>query len=150
VLLKATTDAATPDIKPASLFSAESIFKNKHILVADDDDRNIFALSNALQAKGLKVSMARNGQEALNLLDGQENFDLVLMDIMMPVMDGLEATKRIRMKSSGQNIPIIALTAKAMKGSRESCLAAGANDYLAQPVDMERLFSMLRVWLAKK
>ncbi len=136
--------------KPAGLFGVEAVFKGKNVLIADDDDRNIFALTNALQAKGLTISNVHNGQEALDALSGKHAFDLVLMDVMMPVMDGNEAMRRIRALPHGGEIPIIALTANAMKGSREACIAAGANDYLSKPVNMERLLSLLRVWLARK
>lgn len=134
----------------APVFGAESVFAGKSILIADDDDRNIFALSSALKTKGLKITSVSNGQKALEALASETHFDLVLMDVMMPVMDGLEAMRRIRGQPAGNKIPIIALTAKAMKGSREACIEAGANDYLSKPVDMERLLALLRVWLAKK
>ena len=116
------------------------------ILIVDDDMRNSFALSKLLSDKGLIVRIAQNGQKALDLL-AQEAVDLVLMDIMMPVMDGYEAARRIRAQQEFKTLPILALTAKAMKGDRQKCLAAGANDYLPKPIDVDRLFSMLRVWL---
>jgi CheY-like chemotaxis protein len=108
--------------------------------------RNSFALSKLLSENGITVRIAPNGQKALDLLE-EEAVDLVLMDIMMPVMDGYEATRRIREKPKFKNLPILALTAKAMRGDQEKCLAAGANDYLPKPIDVDRLFSMLRVWL---
>lgn len=151
LLRKGNTVAPAKVNKSDELFGAEAAFKGKHILIADDDDRNVFALTNALQTKGLKVSYVHNGQEALNALEGRSSaVDLVLMDVMMPVMDGLEATRHIRKKTIGGEIPIIVLSAKAMRGSREACIEAGANDYLSKPVDMERLLALLRVWLAKK
>jgi tubulin-specific chaperone A len=126
----------------------ESILRDKQILLADDDMRNVFAITNTLEEKGMKVLMAKNGKEALECLDSRPNeVDLVLMDIMMPEMDGYEAIREIRKKDDFKKIPIIALTAKAMKGDRSKCIEAGANDYLAKPVDTEKLFSMLRVWL---
>ena len=108
--------------------------------------RNSFALSKLLSDKGLIVKIAQNGQKALDLL-AKEPVDLILMDIMMPVMDGYETMQRIRDQSKFKTLPILALTAKAMTGDREKCLAAGANDYLSKPIDVDRLFSMLRVWL---
>jgi CheY-like chemotaxis protein/putative methionine-R-sulfoxide reductase with GAF domain len=125
----------------------ESILRDKIVLLADDDMRNVFAISNTLEDKGMNVLVAKNGIEALECLSSRPDVDLVLMDIMMPEMDGYEAIREIRKKDNLQKIPIIALTAKAMKGDRSKCIEAGANDYLAKPVDTEKLFSMLRVWL---
>jgi CheY-like chemotaxis protein len=118
-------------------------------LIVDDDARNAFALSKLLADKGLKVHIAPTGSKALEALD-KTPIDLVLMDIMLPGMDGYEITRRIRAQLRFRQLPILALTAKAMKGDREKCLEAGANDYLAKPVDAERLLSMLRVWLSKE
>ena len=123
------------------------ILKNKHILVADDDMRNTFALAKMLRKNGMRVYMAENGKKAVELLDKKLRVDLVLMDIMMPVMDGYEAIKKIRSKKKFKTIPILALTAKAMKGDRLKCIKAGANDYIAKPIDNDRLLSMLKVWL---
>jgi CheY-like chemotaxis protein len=109
--------------------------------------RNSFALSKLLSEKGIIVKLAKDGQKALDLLAKEPEIDLVLMDIMMPVLDGYEATKQIRLQPKFKNLPILALTAKAMKEDREKCLAAGANDYLSKPVDVDRLFSMLHIWL---
>jgi CheY-like chemotaxis protein len=124
------------------------VLEGKTIMIVDDDMRNSFALSKLLSDKGMVTKIAYNGQKALELLaeDGAA-VDLILMDIMMPVMDGYETIKQIRAQRQFNDLPILALTAKAMKGDREKCLAAGANDYLAKPVDVDRLFSMLRVWL---
>jgi CheY-like chemotaxis protein len=116
-------------------------------LIVDDDMRNSFALSRLLSDKGILVKIARDGQKALDLLAQDPEVNLILMDIMMPVLDGYETIKRIRAQQQFKTLPILALTAKAMKGDREKCLAAGANDYLPKPVDIDRLFSMLRVWL---
>ena len=129
------------------LHHPDTTLSGKHILVVDDDMRSAFALSKLLSEKGLKVSIARNGIKALETLDSSPGIDLVLMDIMMPEMDGYEAMRRIRAQMRFRMLPILALTAKAMKGDQEKCIAAGANDYLSKPVDVDRLFSMLRVWL---
>jgi CheY-like chemotaxis protein len=128
------------------LYHEDGLLKDKKILIVDDDMRNSFALSKLLSDKGLIARIAQNGQKALDLL-AQEAVDLVLMDIMMPVMDGYETIRQIRARPEFRSLPILALTAKAMKGDREKCLAAGANDYLPKPIDVDRLFSMLRVWL---
>jgi CheY-like chemotaxis protein/signal transduction histidine kinase len=127
----------------------EHVFEGKRVLVVEDDVRNIFALSSVLEPKGAKIEIARNGREALDVLANKPGFDLVLMDIMMPVMDGLEATRAIRKQSALAKLPIIALTAKAMADDRESCLAAGANDYIAKPLDVDKLLSLARVWITK-
>jgi signal transduction histidine kinase/CheY-like chemotaxis protein len=127
----------------------EAVFDGRRILVVEDDVRNIFALSSVLEPKGIKVSIARNGKEALKSLTEIADIDLVLMDIMMPEMDGIEAMQRIRQKPEWAKLPIIALTAKAMKDDQEKCLKAGANDYIAKPLDVEMLLSLLRVWMPK-
>jgi CheY-like chemotaxis protein/signal transduction histidine kinase len=127
----------------------DRVFEERTVLVVDDDVRNIFALISALDEKGAQVVTARNGQEALQKLEENPQIDLVLMDVMMPVMDGLEATRRIRKDPRWSRLPIIAVTAKAMKDDQEQCLGAGASDYLAKPIDLERLFSLIRVWLPK-
>jgi len=128
------------------LYNHDSVLKDKKVLIVDDDMRNSFALSKLLSERGINVKIAANGQEALDHLTTQ-CADLVLMDIMMPVMDGYETIKRIRQQSKFSDLPVLALTAKAMKGDREKCLAVGANDYLPKPIDVDRLFSLLRVWL---
>ncbi|MFK2932639.1 response regulator [Dyella agri] len=120
-----------------------------HLLLVDDDMRNLFALSKVLRGWGLKVSMAQDGPRALRMLEEEDALELVLMDIMMPGMDGYEAIRQIRAQSRLAQLPIIALTAKAMRGDREQCLAAGANDYLSKPVDLDKLNSMIRVWLRR-
>lgn len=127
--------------------SRDHVFQGRRILLVDDDVRNIFALTSALEQKGLAVEIARNGEEAIAKLDAAPDIDLVLMDVMMPVMDGLEATRRIRTDARFVKLPIIAVTAKAMRDDHEQCLKAGASDYLAKPIDLDRLFSLLRVWL---
>ncbi|GAB1410314.1 hypothetical protein MASR1M90_14680 [Desulfovibrionales bacterium] len=117
------------------------------VLLVDDDMRNVFALSHVLEEKGIQVIVARDGQESLTRLNATQGIELVLMDIMMPNMDGYEAMRTIRRDPQFASLPIIALTAKAMKGDRNKCIEAGANDYLAKPVDAEKLLSLLRVWL---
>ena len=109
--------------------------------------RNLFALSKVMRGWGLTVSMAQDGQKALKALEGDPATELVLMDIMMPGMDGYEAIRAIRAQPHWVNLPVIALTAKAMRGDREKCLEAGASDYLSKPIDIDKLASMLRVWL---
>ena len=130
--------------------SRESIFDGRRVLLVEDDVRNIFALSNALEPKGARVEIARNGKEALSVLDRLPGkIDMVLMDLMMPEMDGLTATREIRKRPGCEKLPIIALTAKAMPDDRERCLAAGANDYIAKPIEMEKLLSLMRVWMRR-
>ena len=130
--------------------SRDKAFEGRRILVVDDDMRNVFALTSALEQKGADVEVARNGLEALQKLrDMDGDADLVLMDVMMPEMDGLTATREIRKNPQWQKLPVIAVTAKAMKEDQEKCLAAGANDYLAKPIELERLFSLMRVWMPK-
>lgn len=133
-----------------SLHDRNAMFTDKRVLLVDDDIRNIFALSSVLENLGLKISTARNGQEAIDALKQQtatETIDLVLMDIMMPVMDGLEAMRQIRGLPALSKLPIIALTAKAMKEDKSACIQAGANDYLTKPVNVDRLVASLRIWL---
>jgi len=125
----------------------DRVFEGRTILLVDDDVRNVFALTSALEQRGAKIEVGRNGYEAIAKLDEVPGIDLVLMDIMMPGMDGLEATRRIRADGRFDRLPIIAITAKAMKDDQEQCLAAGANDYLAKPIDLSRLYSLLRVWM---
>ena len=132
----------------------ESGFEGRRILIVEDDVRNIFALSKVLEPRGAKVEIARNGREALEVLDrgwssASTRVDLVLMDIMMPEMDGLTAMREIRKRAEWQKLPIIALTAKAMQDDQERCLQAGANDYIAKPLDVDKLLSLVRVWMAQ-
>jgi CheY-like chemotaxis protein len=120
---------------------------HKKVLVVDDDVRNVFALSGLLERHGMHVSNASTGREAIDLIEATPDLAIVLMDIMMPEMDGYETMRRIREDTRFRLVPIIALTAKAMKGDREKCLEAGASDYIAKPVNTEQLLSLLRVWL---
>ncbi|MEX6674806.1 response regulator [Pseudomonas sp. W2Oct36] len=129
--------------------SRDRVFEGRKILVVDDDVRNIFALTSALEHKGAIVEVGRNGLEAIEKLNTVEDIDLVLMDVMMPEMDGYEATIEIRKNPRWRKLPIIAVTAKAMKDDQDRCLQAGSNDYLAKPIDLDRLFSLIRVWLPK-
>lgn len=122
--------------------------KDKIILLVDDDMRNIFALSAVLDGYGFKVEIANDGEEALMKIGGMEKVDLILMDIMMPKMDGYETIKAIRENPKWRKLPIIALTAKAMKEDRDLCINAGANDYITKPVDVDKLLSLIKVWLA--
>ena len=123
------------------------VLKGKTIMVADDDVRNIFSITKSLEIYGMNVISAIDGKDALNQLDANKNVDLVLMDMMMPEMDGYESTRRIREIPRYRKLPIIAITAKAMTGDREKCIAAGASDYITKPVDLDQLISLLRVWL---
>jgi CheY-like chemotaxis protein/signal transduction histidine kinase/CHASE3 domain sensor protein len=125
----------------------EASLRGRRLLLVDDDMRNLFALSKVLRAKGIDVVMAQDGQKALDTIDTDKGIELVLMDIMMPVMDGYDTMRAIRARPDVAKVPIIALTAKAMRGDREKCLDAGANDYLSKPIDVDRLLSMIRVWL---
>ncbi|MBI3904994.1 MAG: response regulator [Pseudomonas fluorescens] len=129
--------------------SRDKVFEGRKVLLVDDDVRNIFALTSALEHKGAVVVIGRNGREAIERLNEVQDIDLVLMDVMMPEMDGFEATVEIRKDPRWRKLPIIAVTAKAMKDDQERCLQAGANDYLAKPIDLDRLFSLIRVWLPK-
>jgi CheY-like chemotaxis protein len=132
-----------------NLQDKEAIFQAKKILLVDDDMRNVFALSKILQERGMEIIKAENGKIALEMLDTHPDIDMVLMDIMMPEMDGYEAMKRMRSQAKFKNLPVIALTAKAMNDDRQKCIDAGANDYIAKPIDIERMLSLMRVWLSK-
>lgn len=133
--------------------SRETALEGRNVLVVEDDVRNVFALSSILEPTGIKLQIARNGIEALQALERADAsgpaVDLVLMDIMMPEMDGYTAMREIRNRPAWRRLPIIALTAKAMKDDQEKCLAAGANDYIAKPLDVEKLLSLVRVWMPK-
>jgi CheY-like chemotaxis protein len=134
--------------------SRDAALEGRRILVVEDDVRNVFALTSVLEPRGAVVEIARNGREALQALEAAaanpgRAIDLVLMDVMMPEMDGLTATREIRKRSEWKRLPVIMLTAKAMPVDQENCLAAGANDYLAKPLDVEKLLSLVRVWMPR-
>jgi CheY-like chemotaxis protein len=131
----------------SKLHKGGDTFENKKILLVDDDVRNVFALSSVLEHRDMKVIYAENGREALDKLEEEQDIDLVLMDIMMPEMDGYEAMRRIRENTRWSHLPVIALTAKAMKDDRNKCIEAGASDYIAKPVNTDQLLSLMRVWL---
>ncbi len=132
----------------------DAVLEGRRILIVEDDVRNVYALTNILEPRGALVEIARNGQEALDALDrsaedASRSIDLVLMDVMMPVMDGLDATRRLRIDPRWTKLPIIMLTAKAMPDDQARCIAAGANDYMAKPLDVDRLLSLVRVWMPR-
>jgi CheY-like chemotaxis protein len=129
------------------LYSSDEDLVGRTVLLVDDDARNIFALSSVLERRGMKVLTAATGREAVSLLGDKPETAIILMDIMMPEMDGYETMRTIREKPQWRRLPIVALTAKAMKGDREKCLEAGASDYLAKPVNTEQLLATLRMWL---
>jgi CheY-like chemotaxis protein len=134
--------------------SRDAVLEGRRILIVEDDVRNVYSLSNILAPRGALVQIARNGQEAVEALHvsarlASQTIDLVLMDVMMPVMDGLTATREIRKDSRWSKLPIIALTAKAMPDDQERCLRAGANDYMAKPLDVDKLLSLVRVWMPR-
>jgi CheY-like chemotaxis protein len=129
------------------LHSADDILVGKRVLIVDDDVRNVFALTSALESRGMLVRFAENGRDAIQTLDADPEVDLVLMDVMMPELDGHETTRALRADARFAELPIISLTAKAMKGDREKSIASGASDYITKPVDIEQLISLMRVWL---
>ena len=135
------TDKPIPPLPP------DADFAGKKVLLIDDDRRNIFAIASVLKAQGMSVLHAENGKEGIELLEQNPDTELVLMDTMMPHMDGIEATQNIRKMDKFKDLPIISLTAKAMKGDREKCLEAGASDYITKPVDPERLLAFIYLWL---
>jgi CheY-like chemotaxis protein len=129
------------------LNSSDEDLVGRTVLLVDDDARNIFALSSVLERRGMHVLTATTGKEAVEIVENTPELAIVLMDIMMPEMDGYQTMRVIREQPEYRRLPIIALTAKAMKGDREKCLEAGASDYLAKPVNTEQLLSALRMWL---
>jgi len=132
---------------PKRKYIQEAILKDKTILIVDDDTRNVFSLTKTLESQGVKIISAANGEEALEILARNPETDIILMDMMMPVMDGYEAIKEIRKNNKTHKLPVIAITAKAMVGDREKCIQVGATDYLSKPIDVDKLISLLRVWL---
>jgi CheY-like chemotaxis protein len=127
--------------------SRDSVFEKRTILVVEDDVRNVFAITRVLEPHGAVLEIARNGREAIAALERNSAIELVLMDIMMPEMDGFEAMRTIRARDAFAKLPIIALTAKAMPDDRQRCLDAGASDYITKPIDIEKLLSLLRIWM---
>jgi HAMP domain-containing protein/signal transduction histidine kinase/CheY-like chemotaxis protein len=144
--MEARLPAATRKLL-SQLRTADSVFHGKRILIIDDDIRNVFALTSALEMRGMKVVYAENGREGVAKLRESPQIDLVLLDVMMPEMDGYETARAIRGMARFESLPIISLTAKAMKGDRDKCIAAGASDYITKPVDVDQLLSLMRVWL---
>ena len=130
-----------------NLHQSEDVLRGKKVLIVDDDVRNLFALTTALERFGLNITNAESGQEAINTLQKSKDIDIVLMDIMMPEMDGYETMKNIRKDNTNKDITIIAVTAKAMKGDRQKCIESGASDYITKPVNVDQLLSLMRVWL---
>ena len=154
LFLNKISESSSAQYEPAPAFAkvklpskGKGALKGKKVLIVDDDMRNIFALSSALQGYDLVVEIANDGEEAIAKLEEVPGINIVLMDIMMPKMDGYEATRYIRKQAKWAKLPVIALTAKAMKDDREKCIAAGANDYITKPVDMDRLIALMQLWL---
>jgi CheY-like chemotaxis protein len=131
------------------IYKLDPSLADKKVLIVDDDVRNIFALTSVLERHQMQIAYAENGRDALELLQNTQDINVILMDVMMPEMDGYETMRAIRKLRKYKTLPIIALTAKAMKGDREKCIEAGASDYITKPVDTEQLLSLLRVWLYK-
>ena len=146
-LNKISKTADQPRIYQKVISNRKNVLAGKKILIVDDDLRNIFALSSALQGHEMLIETANDGIEAINKLESIDDIDLALMDIMMPKMDGYEAIRYIRKQNKWKKFPVIALTAKAMKDDKEKCIAAGANDYITKPVDMDRLISLMQLWM---
>ena len=144
-LLSAKQRAVLADVR-----RRDATLAGRKVLVIDDDLRNIFALTSLLEHHDIEVLHAENGRAGIELLKGAPDVDVILMDIMMPEMDGYETMQAIRQIPAFQKLPIIALTAKAMKGDRDKCLEAGATDYVTKPVDLEQLFSVMRVWISRR
>lgn len=144
------TEAENMDEYTEAEISDKQLFKGKKVLLVEDDGRNVYALVTALESRGVIVQVANNGKRAIEMLQAYADYDLIFMDIMMPVMGGYEAMKAIRRDLGLETLPIIALTAKAMKGERDKCLEAGASDYIMKPLNIDQLFSLMRVWLTEQ
>ncbi len=129
------------------LHGSNEVLRRRKVLVVDDDARNIFALTSMLENEEMEVLSSTNGRRAIDIIQSTPDLSIVLMDIMMPDMDGYETMREIRKSARFRTLPILALTAKAMKGDREKCLDAGASDYIAKPVNTDQLLSLMRVWL---
>ncbi|CAM3901558.1 response regulator [Mesobacillus thioparans] len=137
-----------PQAEEEIIVGETTVLTGKTVVIADDDHRNIFTLKNVLKKEGMNVVTTVNGEDCLEKMKEIDRVDIILMDIMMPVMDGYEAIRQIRRNENNKDLPIIALTAKAMKGDREKCLDAGANDYISKPMKLDQLLSAMRVWLS--
>jgi CheY-like chemotaxis protein/two-component sensor histidine kinase len=146
-VVRMPVESILEDLGPVIVLPVDADFTGKTILLADDDIRNVFAINSVLESRNMRVLHAENGKDAIRLLEENPAVDLVLMDTMMPEMDGLTAIQEIRKRSTFERLPIISLTAKAMKGDREKSIASGASDYITKPVDTDQLLSLMRVWL---
>ena len=144
--IKLFLESVNHKMGPGIVFYPSEILRDKKALLVDDDIRNIYSIYNFLEREGMSIDVANNGKEALEILEKKE-FDVVLMDIMMPEMDGIECTMKIRQNKKFRNLPVIALTAKAMKEDKEKCLNAGASDYISKPVDIQKLITLIRMWV---
>jgi CheY-like chemotaxis protein len=131
------------------IYESNKPLHDKTVLIVDDDIRNIFALTTVLEDYGMRILSADNGRDAIDLLQDETEVDVVLMDIMMPELDGIDTMREIRKIAKRKSLPIVAVTAKAMKGDRDRCIEAGAWDYLSKPVETEQLLSVLRAWLQR-
>ncbi|MGH9611092.1 MAG: response regulator, partial [Bryobacteraceae bacterium] len=151
LLLQRTEDVLAEDKRRilAGVRETDPMLAGRKVLVVDDDLRNIFALTSVLEQRDLTVLHAEDGRGGIEVLQKNPDIDIVLMDVMMPGLDGYETTLQLRSMPQFESLPVIALTAKAMKGDREKCLAGGASDYVPKPVDLDHLFSVMRVWLAR-
>jgi CheY-like chemotaxis protein len=151
LFLHRVVESLSPQAKAAIHRSSgqEAVLQGKNVLVVDDDIRNIFAITSVLESFGMVVTFADNGKAALKKLKEIDNVDIILMDVMMPEMDGYDAIRAIRQNPAFQSLPIIAVTAKALKDDRANCVAAGASDYLAKPVDTDKLLELMRLWLRR-
>ena len=147
-------DAAKPPLsakpRPKMAPASDELLTGRRVLVVDDDVRNIFAMTSVLESHGLEVVYAENGRAALEKLEAADAIDIVLMDVMMPEMDGYETMRHIRADARFASLPIIAVTAKALKDDREKCIDAGASDYLPKPIDNDRLIDLIRMWVSPR